>query len=58
MSTLKKVEVPDHPEQMKLVGFYRGHVVEMNVPLIRTLFGVDTSYYLHIQELGDGLSLC
>ena len=49
MSTLKRVVVPGNNEQMKLVGSYKGHVVEMNVHNLRTLFRVDTGYLRHLQ---------
>ena len=37
-------------EQMKLVGTFRDQVVEVTVPNIRRLYGVDTGYYMHRQN--------
>ena len=42
MRTLRRVAIPDHPEQLRLIGSVRGHKIEMTVPQIRELFHVDT----------------
>ena len=49
MRTLRRVAIPDHPEQLRLIDSVRGHEIEMTVPRIRELFHVDTLEGTHYQ---------